>query len=88
MKKKERVETRNQVESVCYQAKQQFGEKIPSLDSYLDEQLEWLEENQDAPTEQYKTKLEEIQKYVQTEAAKGTPSGNPEGPEVDVDELD
>merc|ERR1712156_299942 len=88
MEKKERVESRNQVENVCYQAKQQFGEKIPSLDSYLDEQLLWLEDNQNLPTSEYKSKIEEIQRYVQTEAAKGTPSGNPEGPEVDVDELD
>jgi len=88
MAKKERVETRNQVESVCYQAKQQFGAKIPSLDSYLDEQLLWLEDNQDVPTEQYKAKLEEIQKYVQTEAAKGMPSGGNPEPEVDVDDLD
>jgi len=89
MEKKERVESRNQVENVCYQAKQQFGEKIPSLDSYLDEQLLWLEDNQNLPTSEYKSKIEEIQRHIQEEASKGMPAGdNPEGPSLDVDDLD
>jgi L1 cell adhesion molecule like protein len=91
MAKKERVETRNQVESTCYQAKQQFGDKVPSLDSYLDEQLMWLEDNQDAQTSDYKAKLEEIQRHVQEEAAKGVQSEeNAPGSSstLDVDELD
>jgi len=90
MAKKERVETRNQVESTCYQAKQQFGDKIPSLDSYLDEQLLWLEDNQDAQTSEFKAKLEEIQRHVQEEAAKGVQSEEnaPGSSTLDVDELD
>jgi len=86
--KKEKIDAKNQIESVCYQAKQQFGSKIPSLDSYLDEQLAWLEDNADASTEEYKAKLEEIQRQVQTEASKGMPNSGSEEPTVDVDDLD
>jgi len=90
MAKKERIDSRNQLEQVCYQAKTQFGDKIPSLDSYLDEQLLWIEDNQDAPTEQYKSKLQEIQQHIQAEASKGMPSGeSPAGTSENLeDDLD
>ena len=44
-----------------YYTEEQFGDKNPSLDSYFDEQLLWLEDNQDASTSDYKAKVEEIQ---------------------------
>merc|ERR1712037_957681 len=45
--KKQKVDAKNSLESVLYQAKTQLGEKIPEAAAYLDEQIQWLEANQD-----------------------------------------
>merc|ERR1719290_594333 len=44
--KRERVDAKNQLESVLYQSMQQLGEKVPSIKEYCQTQLDWLEENQ------------------------------------------
>merc|ERR1712048_1043571 len=41
--KRARVDTKNQLETVLYQTKNQFGEKIPQVGNFVDEQLNWLE---------------------------------------------
>merc|ERR1719336_1761804 len=49
--KRERVDAKNQLESVLYQTINQIGEKIPSVKTYCEEVLNWLEDNQDSTTE-------------------------------------
>merc|ERR1719312_643210 len=49
--KRERVDAKNQLESVLYQTTQQLGEKVPSIKEYCQTQIDWLDENQDASTE-------------------------------------
>merc|ERR1712139_53895 len=60
---KAKVEAKNGLESVIYQAKNQFGEKIPSLKEYLDKQIKWLENNSNATTEELNKKTKEVQEY-------------------------
>jgi L1 cell adhesion molecule like protein len=92
--KKANVEAKNGLESVIYQAKNQLGEKIPSVKEYLDKQILWLEDNQSATTEEYNKKTKEIQEHIQAEAAKqgGQPQGQAPTEEAqnmpDVDEID
>lgn len=94
-KKKANVEAKNGLESVIYQAKNQLGEKIPTVKDYLDKQVSWLESNPNASTEEYKRKTKEVQEYIQLEATKKgrqpTPNAQPTAPETnmpDVDEID
>jgi len=94
--KRAKVDARNQLESVVYQTKSQFGEKIPSVNDYCDQVILWLEDNQDCTTEEYQAKLKEVQDFVQGEAAKmggnnpgqqdGAPQETTEMP--DIDEID
>jgi len=94
---KAKVEAKNGLESVIYQSKNQLAEKVPSLKEYLDKQILWVEDNQNATTEEYNAKTKEIQEYIQAEMAKqgGMPGGAPTGapPQEttdmpDVDEID
>merc|ERR1719403_224750 len=94
--KRERVDAKNQLESVLYQSMQQLGEKVPSIKDYCQTQLDWLEENQESTTEALQAKMKEIQDYIQAEVAKngGAPAG-PGGPApgandmpADIDEID
>jgi len=93
--KRERVDAKNQLESVLYQTMNQIGEKVPSVKEYCEKQLEWLEENQDATTETLQAKMKEVQDTIQAEVAKnggapagdGAPSGDADMP-ADIDEID
>jgi len=94
--KRERVDAKNQLESVLYQTMNQIGEKVPSVKEYCEKQLEWLEENQDATTEALQAKMKEVQDTIQAEVAKngGAPpsgdaaaSGDADMP-ADIDEID
>jgi len=93
---KAKVEAKNGLESVIYQAKNQLAEKMPSLKEYLDKQILWLEDNPTATTEEYNAKTKEIQEHIQAEAAKAAPQGGAPGgapPQQntdmpDVDEID
>jgi len=43
--KKAKVEAKNGLEQMLYNAKAQIGEKVPAVNEWLDQQLEWLEEH-------------------------------------------
>lgn len=89
--KKQKVEARNSLESLLYQAKGQLGDKIPEAKAYIDEQISWLEENQDASTETYTEKSKEIQQKLQSfapQAAQGAPEGAAPEKGPDIDEID
>jgi len=92
---KAKVEAKNGLESVIYQAKNQLAEKMPSIKEYLDKQILWLEDNSNATTEEYNAKTKEVQEFIQAEAAKAAPQGGPGAPPPqqstdmpDVDEID
>jgi len=86
--KRERVDAKNQLESVLYQSMNQLGEKMPSVKSYCETQIEWLDENQEATTEEYQAKMKEIQDYIQAEVAKnGGAPGGPGGPAPDANDM-
>jgi len=94
--KRERVDAKNQLESVLYQTINQLGEKVPAVKEYCEKQLEWMEENQDATTEVLQGKMKEVQDYIQAEVAKsgGAPGGPAPGGAAnadmpaDIDEID
>jgi len=94
--KRERVDAKNQLESVLYQSMSQLGEKVPSIKEYCQTQIDWLEDNQDASTEDLQAKMKEVQDYIQAEVAKnGGAPGGPGGPApnandmpADIDEID
>merc|ERR1712109_346426 len=65
--KRERVDAKNQLESVLYQTQNQLGEKIPSVNSYCDEVIQWLEDAEDPSTEELQAKMKEFQDRVQQE---------------------
>merc|ERR1712243_47621 len=50
--RRQRVDAKNQLENVLYQTKNQLGEKIPSVNEYCDEVINWLESNDSATTEE------------------------------------
>jgi L1 cell adhesion molecule like protein len=88
--KRERVDAKNQLESVLYQTQNQIGEKIPAVKDYCQEVLDWLEENQEASTEELQAKMKEVQDRIQEEVKKngGAPGGAPTGgdPAADIDD--
>merc|ERR1712176_642515 len=92
--KRARVDARNQFENILYQSKQQVGEKVPQVNTFVDEQLNWLEDNQQATTEEIQAKMQEFQEAIQglMGAAPGGPAGP--GPQAaqedmpDIDEID
>jgi len=94
--KRERVDAKNQLESVLYQTMNQIGEKVPSVKTYCEEVLEWMEEHQDATTEELQAKMKEVQDTIQAEVAKngGAPGAAPDGASAaadmpaDIDEID
>jgi len=95
--KRERVDAKNQLESVLYQSMQQLGEKIPSINEYCQTQIDWLDDNgAEASTEDLQAKMKEVQDYIQAEVAKnGGAPGAPGGPApsandmpADIDEID
>jgi len=94
--KRERVDAKNQLESVLYQTINQIGEKIPSVKTYCEEVLNWLEDNQEATTEELQAKMKEVQDTIQAEVAKnggapGAPGAAPGGDAdmpADIDEID
>jgi len=85
----ERVEARNGLENLCYQTLNQFGEKVPSVKKYVDDLLQWLEDSgETAPTEAFKAKTQDLQKFVQAEVQKSGVNPNADGAAEEVDELD
>jgi len=92
--RKERVEVRNSLENVCYSTKQQFGEKIPSVNTFVDKLLSWLETSgESATTEVLKQKMKDLQDFVQAEVQKSgvNPTGGATAQnmqESDIDDID
>jgi len=102
---KERVESRNELESYAYSLKNQIGdnEKLggklsedekETISKAVEEQIEWLDANQDAEAEDYKTHKKELESIVQPIVGKlyegqgGAPPEGGEGDEYDdKDEL-
>jgi L1 cell adhesion molecule like protein len=85
--KKAKVEAKNSLESVLYQAKTQLGDKIPDAKTYIDEQIAWLESNQDATVEEYTAKSTEVQQklqsFVPAAGQAPAPDAQQQGPEID-----
>ena len=107
-KLKDRVEARNELESYAYSLKNQIGdtEKLggklsdedkKTISDAVEAQITWLESNQDAESEDYKTHKTELEGIVQPivgklyEGAGGAPppggEGGEEGGDEEKDEL-
>merc|ERR1719492_200863 len=92
--RKERVESRNALENVCYQTLQQFGEKVSSVKEYCEKLLEWIEgAGESTSTDEFKAKMQDLQKFVQAEVQKSgvnptadSFTGNME--DADIDDID
>merc|ERR1711963_405860 len=104
-KLKERVESRNELESYAYSLKNQINDKEKlgakitdedkeKIEEAVNEKISWLEENQEADGEDFKTQKKELEEIVQPIIAKlyqgGAPppgAGEPEEEDFDKDEL-
>lgn len=73
-KVKERVTSRGDLETYCYNIKNQLSDQLKDLvseddkekmEEAVNEALEWLEENEDAETEDFKEKLKDVQDICQ-----------------------
>merc|ERR1712070_472268 len=79
--KKQKVDSKNSLENVIFQAKNQFAEKIPTLSKYCDKQLLWLEQNPEASVEEYQAKMKEVQDWISVEVQKnGGSQGKTQAP--------
>jgi len=96
--KKQKVDAKNSLENVIFQAKNQFAEKMPTLSKYCDKQLLWLEQNPEASVEEFQAKMKEVQDWISSEVQKngGPPQGKTQSPPQtskpdnmpDIDEID
>jgi len=105
-KVKERVESRNELEGYAYSLKNQIGDKEKlggklssedkeKIEAAVEEQIKWLEKNQDADSEDYKAHKKELEEIVQPIVGKlyqgGAPppgeEGGAAGEEEERDEL-
>uniref|UniRef100_A0A8C5QLH5 Endoplasmic reticulum chaperone BIP n=1 Tax=Leptobrachium leishanense TaxID=445787 RepID=A0A8C5QLH5_9ANUR len=59
-KLKERIDSRNELESYAYSLKNQIGDK-ETIEKAVEEKIEWLESHQDADIEDFKTKKKELE---------------------------
>jgi len=75
-KVKEKVESRNELESYAYSLKNQIGDKEKlggklsdedktTIEEAVNESVEWLENNQDVDSEEYKTQKTKLEEIVQ-----------------------
>ena len=101
-KLKERVESRNELESYAYSLKNQIADKEKlggklsdddkeTMENAIEEQIKWLEANQGADTEDFKTHKKELEEVVQPIISKlyqGAGEAPPTGDEdAERDEL-
>merc|ERR1712048_485090 len=78
--KKAKVEARNQLETILYQTQSQIGEKIPELNEYCQQQLDWMSENEATlTTEDYQAKIKEVQAHIQSTAGAAGAGAPPSG---------
>ena len=104
-KVKERVEARNELESFAYSLKNQIADKEKlgaklseedksTIEKAVDEQIAWLEKNQEADTEDFKAHKKELDDIVQPIMSKlykdagGAPPPGGEGGEPGGEEKD
>lgn len=90
--RKANIDARNQLEQILFQAKNQIGDKVPTIGEYCDEQLLWLEDNPEASTDELQAKIQEAQQHIQAQAGQAGPmpeqeASNP-AQEPDIDEID
>lgn len=97
---KERVEARNDLEGFAYSLKNQIKdeeklggklseEEKETIEKAVDEQIEWLDANQDAEKadfEEHKKELEEIVQPIVNKLYEGAEGAAPGGEEEDYDE--
>jgi len=102
-KLKERVESRNELESYAYSLKNQLSDKEKlggklsddekeKIEEAVNEKISWLEENQEADGDEFKAQKKELEDIVQPIIAKlyqggAPPPGGEEDEEMDKDEL-
>merc|ERR1712176_1621156 len=92
--KRARVDAKNQLEGVLYQTMQQLGEKIPEVNEYCEQQIQWIEDNAGSTVEQFQAKMKEVQEFIQSKAAAAggqmPPTGGSAEPAdmPDIDEID
>eukprot|EP00095_Tigriopus_kingsejongensis_P010606 maker-scaffold1206_size55693-snap-gene-0.6 protein:Tk10606 transcript:maker-scaffold1206_size55693-snap-gene-0.6-mRNA-1 annotation:"hypothetical protein DAPPUDRAFT_304735" len=98
-KLKERVESRNELESYAYSLKNQLndeeklGAKLSDdekekIETAVNEAISWLEENSEADSEEFKAQKKELENTVQPIIAKlyqGGPGESPESEDEDID---
>merc|ERR1712156_586394 len=84
------VDAKNTLENALYQLKSEYGSKSPAVNKYCEDELAWVEsEGSSASAEQLKAKLDDLQKFVQQEAAKMQQQQGPEpAAEPEVDDID
>lgn len=94
-KNKERVDSRNELESYVYSMKNNTDESTvvdtARFDELVEEKIKWLDENQTASTEEYKSHLEEFRAelgnlFKQPEAAAGDQSMPMQAEDVEMSE--
>merc|ERR1712106_332133 len=92
-KLKERVESRNELESYAYSLKNQIKDK-EKIEEAVNEKITWLEENQEADGEDFKAQKKELEEIVQPIIAKlyqqggGPPPGGEGGEEPEEEDFD
>jgi len=90
--KKAKVDAKNQLESVLHQTQQQLGEKLPEVNDYITQQLDWLNDHPDETTETYQEKMKEVQAFIQEKAqaagAGAPPTGGPSTEPADMPDID
>lgn len=104
-KLKDKVEARNELESYAYSLKNQINDKEKlgaklsdedkeTIENAVNEQIEWLEKNHEADTEEFKEHKKELEEIVQPITSKlyggaggPPPGGEYAGGEEDHDEL-
>jgi len=93
--KRARVDAKNQLETVLYQTQQQLGEKLPEVNEYITQQIDWINDNPDESTEVYQERMKEVQAFIQEKAqAAGGMGGPSDGASAepadmpDIDEID
>ena len=101
-KLKERIDSRNELESYAYSLKNQVGDKEKlggklsdedkeTIEKAVEEKIEWMEANQEADIEEFKAKKKELEEIVQPIIGKlyGNAGGPPpEEGEGEQDEKD
>ena len=76
-KETSRIQARNQLEAMAYQAKQ-------SNETIASEYIQWIDEHQQATTEEYTTKMNELQQHLTSQPpTDATPSNDSDAPIIE-----